>query len=351
MGSPMTRSLTSGEKCRLLSGLIDLAPDWSLTMEHLIAKGFTSLRPWYESRLLACASNEIESFKTYEIEVIKETISDPREHFPSVFFGDTIGYRSPYLEGLRRWRNEGLGGDFEAARQMGIESWQYEIHPFLIRLAKAGTAEMHRAANEQNILRAQERAQELARFHVDSGRTYPAVGVLQADEFPELVNISHRGVAAHASLAKLKHGKLQESYCEQVSAEYGKFGYSLSSKHSTAIYPAFSKTLAGGWSLVIGNEMFGEKELVDSFDTVVLSLSLRNDKGRGALSKKNEINYLFLKIYLLARGINIWYKKFRNFDEMAIIIKANAALYSLVGNQVESVLLEGLRRQGKMGID
>lgn len=305
----------------------------------MIKEGFTALKPWYESRLWACSSDEVESFKCYEIEEKKENLGDPRPFGQSIIFDTAIGYKSPFLDALRMERDRALGMSALQARSSGVEEWRLEIHPVKQRLVRENSADRFSRAQQQVAMRELERQGEIARFRSGKASAYKNPGVLHKDQFAELVNISKLKFRATESLEKLHFDDLQKFYVEIVEIAFSKIGFEYSHTHSTPTYPAFSKQLNDSWSIVFSNERFSNENLVNSFDAVSLCFSLRNKKAKGPLAKKSETNFLILKIHLLAYGLDAWYRKFTSLDELEVIVKAYACLYEQIQFELECRLL------------
>lgn len=337
----MVTDLTIEQKCKLLLGMTTLAERWESITQNMIDVGFTSLKPKHESRYALCNADEIDSFREYLIEEIKEHICDPTGRL-SPLFGNTPGYKSPYLERLRNEREVRLGCSFEEARTKGIQEGQSEIHPALIR-ARGRPSDL-RSADDDVIQTAwkNERQLELMRFKNVHIAGLPLPGIHAVDEFPELVNISRHHEKAALSLKKLHFDVLQKFYVETVTEAFQPLGFEYSPLFSKETYPAFAKQVHQNWYLVLSNEMFSGQDLVDSLDSTQLVLSIRSKRCKGPLNKVNESRHIRLRIEYLVPFISGWYRKFRSYDELNVIIQANATLYGLIANDIERVLRDGL---------
>jgi hypothetical protein len=321
---------------------VDLAEDWAENCETMISMGFSAIKPWYRSRFQFCEPHEIESFERMEIEILKEYISDPRPYFPSPLFGNAAGYRSVFLDQLRAERDALLGMSLEEARKLGyVGELQTAIHPATRRAWLPGSG-IHQKQDLTVMEVKAARKNDCARLTNLALKQVGGYGVHTTAEFEDLVRISRGGEHADLALHALGHDNLRNFYCDAMEAVFSPLGFALSEAYSSKVYPAFSKQINDSQSIVIGNEMFQGQDLVDSFDRLKISYSVRNKRCKGARTKTNETNHVVISIDVLLGQLISCYDRFDGLAELELAIRAHGAMYSILAVEIEKAIVRGL---------
>ena len=301
--------LTVEHQIDLLRKLLPLVDRMWEFLDLMCARSWDVVVPRMDFEASFCREDEVELFRTKQIEVAKVIFSRPNGYFRAV----EAGYRSKLIDHLCGERDQQLGRSFDPA-----------IDP----LWRSATTQFDR---RRKLLQAEHRSEYNTRFQE----------VRNDEERRRL-----REVAFHASgivksfLKPADH--ISEIFVEAMRRYAEPLGFTSDESRSIVSRPVFSKRLAANFDLCLTPEpLLWYPGRLDGEALVLLSLQGPGKHGPFKEAKRYD-RFLVIGFGELIPNFDLLYRRFATLDELEVVVKARLDLISILLTDIEVGLRTGL---------
>jgi hypothetical protein len=160
-------------------------------------------------------------------------------------------------------------------------------------------------------------------------------------------------IAAHvpgwAHRIALGSASAPPSLREALEESYSHLGFAYDKRRSGPLFPVYSKAISDGWSLCVSADDQNKLIMMNvgadrrSRTTLYISCFLSSKKTRLTRSNECRGGYMLpLRVNRLVPGFLVAYSVISSIEDLALSVKANAALCDCVAADLEKILVERL---------
>jgi hypothetical protein len=279
----------------LCGRLIGLADDFYQRSEELIILGWDSFEPLLKFKESICNKEEFEEYKKVQIELSKENIG--RDAFDATLIME-----------LRKQGRDAIkasGKPWDSA----LTTCEKKIRKLLI----ANRSDYDLRFNKYSIEQRKLRENEIAK---------------------------HSKIDYDSLDPKITNNNLK-LYIEIMRQESKNLGFSYDKDVSSSKYPVFTKSFFPPWKIGFKVDSTGLLQERNGNSDLVMNFGLIHENSKGGEPPKGirELIYSELCFY----PVDSTYRSFTHTKELEVLIYAQLAMYSLIQDKFEKLLLEGFQ--------
>ena len=322
MGNPFS-NLSSDQIFEICTGLVSIGDRAAEYTSALQSAGFKAFQP-YEDFFISFAANsdEVDLHHRIHLETVKTRLGKP---WPPVYIRPEYHrqdwYKSRLLEELKLKRdrkNRTPEENLSHKYANGESAWRRHIDPCERRLS---------------YLRVNDRYEYEARW----ARVVEGMKAQVESE----IKSSSTGISTQYTF---DNGGIYEFYTAVMERDASMLGFIRDSHRSSANSLTFSKSISNDWDLCWVFEI-GDSLIQEAVGGIFEPhLEILHQKGRRSTVRSKPGEILQIRYDIIVEGFYSAYRKFKNLDDLEIIVKSHLNIYNLIAPILEFTLAKVMNK-------
>jgi hypothetical protein len=291
----MINDINQKARKALCGRLIELGEDIYARLDKLKTLGWDSFEPLLKLKKTICDSEEFKEYKKVQIELSKENIGRD-------------AYDASFLMKLREKADNAITSSGNA-----WDDALTDCEKKILKMRIGNSSEYDNLFSKYRIEQQRLRDIEIEKH-----------SKLNFDSIDE----------------KIKNNNLK-LYKEIMDLESNKLGFSYDKDMSSRKYPVFTKSFFKPWKLGFKVDSVGLLKERKGKSNLIMNFGLVHENSNGGEAPKGvrELIYSELCFYPVENTYRTF--SFANYEELEVLIYAQLAMYSLIQDKFEKLLLEG----------